>query len=334
MSTTAASLPPSEQTTFSGRATSIEWPTVALGGVILGLYLALTLNHRHVPTAILIVLLGVISGWWSSFQHELIHGHPFRSNRANELFGSFAMDLWIPFRVYKGLHLRHHQGASLTDPFDDPESFYRDSTQWNRANRLVRGVWWCNRTFVGRMVIGPPTAFVGFFRNEFRRLLRNESSARREWAVHAPWFAIAAFWAFGIARVPVWQYVVGTVWVGTAVIQIRSFAEHVWRPDNDDRTAFVDGYFPFGLLFLFNNMHNAHHARPSVPWYQLPRLAKHLGSRADAATGAGYYRGYRDVIKRYAFTPFSVPVYPPSDDGVALDAARLPQTTGAVLPGS
>lgn len=324
---------PHRDATFSGRATSVEWPTVALGVLILALYGAVTLGHRHLPAFALIVALAVISGWWSSFQHEVIHGHPFRSERVNEAVGSFAMSLWIPFRVYKSQHLRHHRDTLLTDPFEDPESFYCDAERWHRANVIVRSVMWANRTFVGRMIIGPPISLVRFLGSEGRRLRRREGTAWRDWSAHLVWFAITCVWAFGIAGVPVWEYVVGSVWFGTSVIQIRSFAEHLWQPESSARTAFVDGFFPFGLLFLFNNMHNTHHARPTVPWYQLPRLADHLGSRAAAGAGAGYYKGYRDVIKLYGVKPFCVPVHPSTPAGSALLVARYGTAPGTVSPG-
>ena len=349
MSTPASSLPQRDTTftdratskghgsqtsdaTFKGCATSVEWPTVAVGIVILGLYGAVTLTHHRLPALAVIAALGLISGWWSSFQHELIHGHPFALERLNALFGGFAMSLWIPFGTFKTLHLRHHRGAALTDPFEDPESFYYDEDRWRRANGLVRAVMWCNRTFVGRLIIGPPISLAAFFASEAKRLTSGDRGAWSEWSTHAVWVAITAVWAFGVAGVPVWQYVLGTVWVGTSVILIRSFAEHLWRPEPGERTAFVDGFFPFGLLFLFNNMHHAHHARPAVPWYELPRLADQLGSREAAGATAGYYRGYREIIRLYGVKPFSVPVYPPTPDGAALVAARHHPVTGAVSP--
>lgn len=331
MSTTAESLARID-TTFKGRATSTEWPTVAIGVVILGLYVAVTLGHRSLPAIVVVAALGAISGWWSSFQHELVHGHPFPSERANEILGGFAMSLWIPFGVFKSLHLRHHRGAALTDPFDDPESFYYGQDRWRRANPLVRSVMWCNRTFAGRMIVGPPIALAAFFGSETKRLRSGDRVARRDWSRHGVWVAITAGWAFGVAGVPVWQYILGAVWIGTSVILIRSFAEHLWQPDPDARTAFVDGFFPFGLLFLFNNMHHAHHARPTVPWYQIPRLAKQLGSRAAAHSSAGYYRGYRDLIRLYGARPFCVPVHPATPDGAALLSARPRSASGSVSP--
>ncbi len=332
MSTTEVSLPRRDDT-FKGRAASVEWPTVFIGLTILGLYALVTLAHNRLPTFGVIMALGVIAAWWSSFQHELIHGHPFASDRVNEVIGSFAMTLWIPYRVYKSLHLQHHRGEALTDPFDDPESFYCHEDRWQRANRLRRMVMWVNRTFVGRMIIGPPIAVAGFLGSEMTRLRRHDRTAWRDWSHHAVWITVTGVWAFGVAGVPVWQYVLGTMWVGTSIIQIRSFAEHLYQPDPNARTAFVDGFFPFGVLFLFNNMHHAHHARPSVPWYQLPKLADHLGSRDAAKAGAGYYRGYREVLQLYGVKPFCVPVDPSTPSGAALLATRYATSSGPVTAG-
>lgn len=330
---TPASVLSQRDATFAGCATKIEWPTVALGTVIVGLYVIVTLSHDRLPTVVLVAALGLLAGWWSGFQHELIHGHPFPSDGVNEAIGSFAMTFWIPYRVYRQLHLRHHLGEALTDPTEDPESFYCDQDRWRDSSRLVRAVMWTNRTFVGRLVIGPPISVARFLGSELGKVARGEDSSRRDWCIHAFWVAVTGTWAFGIAGVPVWAYLLGTMWVGTSVIQIRSFAEHLYQPANENRTAFVDGVFPFGILFLFNNMHHAHHARPSVPWYQLPRLADHLGSREAAERGAGYYRGYRDVVRRYAVKPFCVPVHPATADGASLLAARYTPVTGSVGAG-
>jgi fatty acid desaturase len=69
------------------------------------------------------------------------------------------------------------------------------------------------------------------------------------------------------------------------------------------------GWF-FGVLFLFNNLHHTHHARPGVAWYRLPALTEQLGSADVARNGAGFYRGYVEVVRRFAFRPFDTPVNP------------------------
>src|SRR4029453_12899257 len=107
-----------------GRA-SVEWPTVAL---IIGCYGAWAgaglLLWPSYPVIALIVL-GFIVALQSSIMHEVLHGHPTRSARINEAFVLLPIGLVWPYRRFKALHLRHHVDEPLTDPFDDPESFYQ-----------------------------------------------------------------------------------------------------------------------------------------------------------------------------------------------------------------
>jgi fatty acid desaturase len=64
------------------------------------------------------------------------------------------------------------------------------------------------------------------------------------------------------------------------------------------------------LLYLNNNLHVSHHARPGVPWYQLPAVHERLAADAVAAAGAGLYTSYLDVARRFAVRPFAQPVHP------------------------
>jgi fatty acid desaturase len=66
----------------------------------------------------------------------------------------------------------------------------------------------------------------------------------------------------------------------------------------------------FGLLFLNNNLHHTHHALPGAAWFRLPRLTREMGAEAIAADGAGLYRGYLEVFRRFAIRPFCQPVDP------------------------
>ena len=76
------------------------------------------------------------------------------------------------------------------------------------------------------------------------------------------------------------------------------------------RSAIVRSGRVFGLLFLNNNLHHAHHAEPGVPWYELPARAAATGADAAAAEGAGLYRGYLDVARCYLLRPYAHPVHP------------------------
>ena len=73
---------------------------------------------------------------------------------------------------------------------------------------------------------------------------------------------------FGI---PLWLYVLVPVWLGQALISIRTFAEHQWSERPEGRTIIVERS-PLSFLFLNNNLHFVHHKSPTVAWYRLPKL--------------------------------------------------------------
>jgi hypothetical protein len=62
-----------------------------------------------------------------------LHGHPTRSAALNEALVFPALGLFVPYRSFRDTHLRHHNDANLTDPYDDPESWYLPLPEWNRA---------------------------------------------------------------------------------------------------------------------------------------------------------------------------------------------------------
>jgi fatty acid desaturase len=312
---------------FVGRSTGVEWPTVGLGMVIVSAYVATTWFHYRLPATVTVVALAVVTAWWSSFQHELIHGHPFVSQRINDAIGVAPLLLWLPYGAYKSSHLRHHRDPMLTDPHEDPESFYVDPQRWEQSGPIARMLLWCNRTFAWRLIVSPLCATARFTKEQMLLLLQNDRQARKTWVVHLPALLVVCVYIFGVAQVPVWLYLLG-VWGGTSLMRVRSFAEHMWTPDGRPRTAFVDGIFPFGVLFLFNNYHSAHHARPSVPWYQCRALARELDSRTVAKNGAGYYKGYREVFRLYFFRPFDVPVHPQTETGQTMRQRRSPAIQG------
>jgi fatty acid desaturase len=298
---------------------------VLLGAVILGLYGSLTWFHRSLPLGVLLVGLAWCGAWWSSLQHELLHGHPFHNNHVNTGFGLISFTLWIPFDVYKASHLIHHRDEFLTDPYEDPESYYRNGPAWVAMPEWKKKIWWMNRTLLGRLTIGPFLSVGAFLANNARDVVANVPGKRRAWARHICVNVFVVAWVIAICRVPVWQYLVGGVWGATSLMKLRSFAEHRWEPDGLSRSAMVHAELPFGLLYLHNNLHYTHHARPGVAWYRLPKLSEELHSDDFAAGGAGVYRGYREVARKYMFRPFCIPVHPAAPEAAPTIAARLKQ---------
>ena len=68
------------------------------------------------------VLLILATCWFTSLQHELIHGRPSRHRRVNRLMGLAPLAVWYPYDLYRHSHLAHHRDELLTEPGIDPES--------------------------------------------------------------------------------------------------------------------------------------------------------------------------------------------------------------------
>ena len=298
-----------------------EWPTVLVIVGVYGGFAAVTLSHHWVPAPLTIVGLAIITAWQGSLQHELLHGHGLRSRLAREFVARQALAIWLPFADYRTSHLRHHDDQYLTDPFDDPESTYRSGPEWQALPRPLRGILWCNRTLLGRITVGPTIAMVRFLRPQIG-LLRTTSEARRIWAEHLVAVAAVFAWVVGVAHLPVWEFFVGSAYLGTSLTMVRSFAEHTWRPDVVERTAVVRSRGFWSLLFLNNNLHVTHHQRPDVPWFKLPALTDSFHADEIAADGAGLFRGYRDVARQFAFKPRCQPAFPADVGALPLPRVR------------
>ena len=84
---------------------------------------------------------------------------------------------------------------------------------------------------------------------------------------------------------------------------VRSFAEHVAHEDSRLRTRVVEAHPFWALLFLNNNLHIAHHAKPKLAWFQLPHVWRQM--RAPALErGLVFAGGYREVTRKYLVRPY------------------------------
>jgi fatty acid desaturase len=163
------------------------------------------------------------------------------------------------------------------------------------------------RTSPGRLTVGV-VQVVGHFLLRDLHAIRNRH-VWSAWAVHLPAAALVAWWLFVVVDVPTWEYVFGFVLGGVACSALRSFVEHA-AVLQGTRSAVIETNPVMALLFLNNNLHHTHHADPDLPWFDIPARHRELGSNEIAAEGAGYYRGYGQVLRRYLVTPFSQPDHP------------------------
>jgi fatty acid desaturase len=289
----------------------IEWPTVAVALGCWGGFVALLVWHDRLPAVVVVLAFAFVAGWYMSLQHEIIHGHPTPWRWVNHAMAVVPLSLWLPFSIYRDKHLVHHR-SDLTMPGSDPESFYVSPEQWERASGPHRLALRANRTMVGRLVIGPslgPAALVV----EGVRLATHDNAAARTWLRHLVLAAAVCWVVFGVADVPVWQYLLGYCYMGMSVTYIRSFVEHLAVPQPATRAAVVRTNWFFGLLFLHNNLHHTHHTLPGAAWYRLPTLTDEIEADVAAGDGAGCYDGYGQIMRRYGLRAFSTPVHPLAD---------------------
>jgi fatty acid desaturase len=282
----------------------LEIPTLGLALAIYGGFALSTWFFRDLPIFIAVPLLVFLLTWYGSLQHETIHGHPTSSPRVNRMLGSLPLSLWIPYGIYRVTHLQHHRhgGRHLTDVSRDPESFYLRPGSLRQAGAIARAIHSTNCTLAGRVIIGPAIAAAKFWISETRLICSGDRRRIGTWLRHAAAVAFVLFWTVGVCRIPFLVYAALIVYPSIALGQLRAFAEHRADADSRLRTATVEAGPVWGLIFLNNNLHIAHHARPKLPWYELPRAWREMRD-AGLASGLVFSGGYAEVIKRYLFRP-------------------------------
>ena len=288
----------------------VEWPTLLVGVAALSAWGSVVVSTRQLGPVAATVMLGVVLAWWGSFQHEVIHGHPTRSQVLNDLLGFVPLNPWLPYLDYKTNHLAHHLNDNdhLTNPFHDPEAWYQTADAQSRRSAVSRVLFSANRTLLGRLTVGPGLFAAGYLFSQFRRTDRLRTIA--VWVPHLVASCAVLWLATGLGHIPMWAYPI-SMYLAVSLTFLRSFAEHRYEPTGYPRTAVVECGRFWSLLFLNNNLHLAHHERAGVPWYQLPELARTTEAAARASIGAGHYPGgYFEVARRYALRPFLPLVHP------------------------
>ncbi|NMG38802.1 fatty acid desaturase [Chelativorans sp. ZYF759] len=288
------------RTSTRRRAPTLEWPTIGVIAACYGSWLAagIWLWPAYPMTALAIVTLMV--AWHSSLMHEASHGHPTRNAALNELLVALPIGLVWPYRRFKTLHLRHHADERLTDPFDDPESYYRALWQYRALPNWLQLLLRVNNTMLGRLAIGPLLANAGFLAGEVRLIRTGDRQVLRAWLNHLGGLAVVLPVILVLFDMPLWLYILVPAYLGQSLIAVRTFAEHQWSERPDGRTIIVERS-PLSLLFLNNNLHLVHHKMPNVAWYDLPAQFRARRSEWLKLNGGYAYAGYWALLRDYAF---------------------------------
>ena len=282
-------------------AISLEWPTIALTILIYGGWACVTYCHALIPLPLLVIIGAWLIAWHGSLQHEIIHDHPTPWRWLNTALALPPLALWLPFEIYRRCHVTHHVLEHLTDPARDPESRYL--TPGPGEALLARSVGRLQQSLLGRLILGPLVDAWQLLAREVVHLARGDVDRLCIWAQHAIMVAAVLAWLRFVCHFSLGQYLLCFVYPGVALTLVRSFAEHRAHPDPARRTATVERAPVLGLLFLYNNLHVAHHFQPRVPWYALPALYRRERERLFAANGGLVYAGYADVFRRYLLRP-------------------------------
>lgn len=290
-----------------------EWPTwlliIAVYARLLGTFAAYRLGAINLPLAT--VLLAIAVAWFMSMQHELIHGHPTRWAWLNGLIGYAPFTLWYPYPLYRESHLLHHIDSRLTLPGVDPESTYVCPTRWAQAGPWLRRLLTLRKTFVGRLLIGPPWGVAHVLATELKALSAGDYRHLPLWLGHLTACAVLLYAIERYAGIPAGYYLLAVSWPALSLASVRAFYEHRALPNAPERTVINEGGWFTRWLFLNNNLHAVHHARPEVPWYALPAVYRAQRDSYLRANGGFYFPGgYLELFKAYAFRPIDAPAHP------------------------
>lgn len=297
-------------TAFVKSRSAIEWPTLLLAVVIYGGWLVLTFFQAGLPWWIVTPLGAWLLAWQTSMQHEILHGHPTKWRWFNRLLGTPSLCLWLPYESYRVSHLVHHRDERLTDPFDDPETYYWTPQDWAQLSPVSSMIVRAQTTLLGRLLIGPLWIVPRFLISEIKGLLAGHRVQQVAWPRHVIASALVIFWLVAVCKMSLIYYVFGVIYPGASLMLLRSFAEHRAAENFKERTAIVENAGIFGWLFLYNNLHSVHHEEPMMPWYEYNGWYQQNRERLIKENGGLIYQGYGEVVRRYLLKSSSGPVHP------------------------
>lgn len=287
-----------------------DGPTWLVAFSIYTLWVLLIGFNAILPWWIIMPVGAYLLAWHFSLQHEAIHS--FRSAPAWLRFAVVfpPLGLWFPFPLYRKSHTTHHRDIHLTVPGVDTESYYVKQADWQHTGSLKRAVLTFNQTMAGRLLIGPALRLWILVTRETRRVAGGDYSHLPHWAVHGVAVALIFWFISGVCHFPWWQYCLLVAYPGLSLSLLRAFTEHRAAADSAARTASVESNMLFGLLYLYNNLHVAHHLKPTLPWYAIPAYYRANREELLQSNAHFVYRGYGQLARQFFFVPVFSPVHP------------------------
>lgn len=288
----------------------IDGPTLLLAVVIYGAWTALIWYNAVLPWWVIMPVGAYLIAWQFSLQHEAIHAFRGIPDWLRFAIVFPPLGLWFPFPLYRKSHSIHHRDNYLTVPGEDTETYYASRADWARMGAFQRNLLIFNQTLVGRLTIGPLLRLWKLANREIGRIRRGDRSHLPHWAVHAVVVALLFVFISGICKMPWWQYILLVAYPGMSLGLLRAFIEHRAGDLPEHRTASVESNDFFGLLFLYNNLHVAHHLKPTMPWYEIPGYYRANKAALMARNQEFLFKGYGQIARKYLFRPVFHPSHP------------------------
>jgi fatty acid desaturase len=288
----------------------VDGPTWLVAAALYAAWVLLIWYSARLPWWVIMPVGAYLIAWHFSLQHEAIHS--FRGVPAWVRFAVVfpPLGLWFPYPLYRKSHSTHHRDINLTIPGVDTESYYVLQADWARMGAFRRRVLMFNQTMAGRLLIGPLLRLGTLVTKEVRRVRQGDLSHVPHWALHAAAVGILFWFISGVCGFPWWQYCLLIAYPGLSLGLLRAFTEHRAAEDSQERTASVESNVLFGMLYLYNNLHVAHHLKPTMPWYDIPRFYRENKATLLADNGNFVYRGYAVLARRFFLIPVFSPVHP------------------------
>ncbi len=272
-----------------------ELPTLAISALVYAGWFGYILAFREMHWLVRPILGGVLVALHGSLQHECIHGHPTPYTWLNDLIATPPLIVFYPYNLYKRSHEVHHQTRNLTAPVEDTESYYVTEAKWNAMSPATKLWYRSQQTLLGRMFLGPILSFWAPFRGPTTGIRTNKLS----WSLHLPMALAVLYFAWWAGNIAPWEYLLCASYTGMSLTLVRSFIEHRPADTHAARSAIVESRGPLGLLFLYNGFHAVHHAKPDMPWYDIPRWYRDNRELVLEKNGGFVFRSYGEVFARY-----------------------------------
>jgi fatty acid desaturase len=286
-----------------------DGPTLLVALAIYAAWFGLIRYNTLLPWWLIVPIGAYLLAWHFSLQHEAIHA--FRGVPAWLRYALVLppLGLWFPYPLYRNSHTIHHRENDLTVPGQDTESYFVLRSDWQRMGSMQRSLLLFNQTLLGRLSIGPLLRLRTLVLRESARLSRGDFSHVPTWLLH---FAAVALllWICQLYGMAWWKYLLLVAYPGMSLGLLRAFTEHRPAPGPSERTASVESNAVFGMLFLYNNLHIAHHLQPTMPWFELPGHYRRNREALLRANNHFVYRGYGQIARRFLLRPVFHPIHP------------------------